>query len=56
MWSRDQCSAKRDKRLHFSGGLGFRIGLGLGYDSGHWLRLGLGLGLGFGSEIRAHGL
>ena len=48
-WSRDQCSAKREKWLHFSLGLGFWIGLGLWYDSGYWL----GLGLGFGSEIRA---
>ena len=55
-WSRDQCSAKREKRLHFSVGLGFGIGLGLGYDSGYWLGLGLGFGLGFGSEIRAQGL
>ena len=45
-WSRDQCSAKRDKWLHSSVGLGF----GLGYDSGYWLVLGLG------SEIRAQGL
>ena len=35
-WSRDQCSAKREKWLHFSVGLGFGIGLGLGYDSGYW--------------------
>ena len=35
MWSRDQCSAKRDKRLRFSLGLGFGIGLGLWYDSGY---------------------
>ena len=55
-WSRDQCTAKREKWLHFSVGLGFRIGLGLGYDSGYWLVLGSGLGLGFGSEIRAQGL
>ena len=53
-WSRDQCSAKREKRLHFSVGLGF--GIGLGYDSGYWLGLGCGFGLGFGSEIRAQGL
>ena len=53
-WSRDQCSAKREKRLHFSVGLGFGIGLGLGYDSGYWLVFGLWLG--FGSEIRAQGL
>ena len=32
MWSRDQCSAKRDKRLRFSVGLGFGIGLGLWYE------------------------
>ena len=50
MWSRDQCSAKRDKRLRFSVGLGFGIGLELGYDLGYWL------GLGFGSEIKAQGL
>ena len=55
-WSRDQCSAKREKWLHFSVGLGFGIGLGLGYDSGYWLGLGFGLGSGFGSEIRAQGL
>ena len=55
-WSRDQCSAKREKWLHFSVGLGFGIGLGLGYDSGYWLVLGFGLGLGFGFEIRAQGL
>ena len=48
MWSRDQFSAKREKRFHFSVGLGF--GIGLGYDSGYWF------GLGFGSEIRAKGL
>ena len=41
-WSRDQCSAKREKRLHFAVGLGFGIGLGLGHDSGY--RIGLGLG------------
>ena len=52
MWSRDQCSAKRDKRLRFSVGLGFGIGLGLRYDLEYWL----GFGLGFGSEIRARGL
>ena len=34
-WSRDQCSAKREKRFHFSVGLGFGIGLRLGYDSGY---------------------
>ena len=28
-WSRDQCSANQEKRLHFSVGLGFGIGLGL---------------------------
>ena len=52
MWSRDQCSTKREKRFHFSVGLGFGIRLGLGYDSGYWLRLGFGLESGFGSEIR----
>ena len=47
--SRDQCSGtKRDKRLHFSVGLGFGIGLGL--DSGHELRLWLGLGLRCGNR------
>ena len=56
MWSRDQFSAKREKRLHFSVGLGFGIGLGLGYDLGYWLGSWFGLGLGFGSEIRAQGL
>ena len=56
MWSRDQFSAKREKRFHFSVGLGFGIGLGLGYDSGYWLGLGFGLGSGFGPEIRAQGL
>ena len=56
VWSRDQCSAKRDKRLHFSVGLGFGIGLGLGYDSGYWIGLRFGLGSGFGSEIGAQGL
>ena len=57
-WSRDQCSAKREKRLHFSVRLGFGIGfrLGLGYDSGYWLGSGFGLGSEFGSEIRAKGL
>ena len=55
-WSRDQCSAKREKWLHTSVGLGFGIGLGLGYDSGYGLGLGFRLGLGFGSEIRAQGL
>ena len=56
MWSRDQRSAKRDRRLRFSIGLGFGIGLELWYDSGYWLGLGLGFGLGFGSEIRAREL
>ena len=56
MWSRDQCSAKREKRFYFSVGLGFGIWLVLGYDLGHWLGLGFGLGFGFGSEIRAQGL
>ena len=56
MWSRDQFSAKREKRLHFSVGLGFGIGLGLGYDLGCWLGLGLGLRSGFGPEIKAQGL
>ena len=55
-WPRDQCTAKREKWLHFSVGLGFGIGLGLGYDSGYWLGLGFGLGSGFESEIRAQGL
>ena len=55
-WSRDQFSAKQEKRFHFSVGLGFGIGLGLWYDSGYWLGLGFGLGSGFGSEIRAQGL
>ena len=57
MWSRDQCSAKREKRPNFSVGLGFGIGLGLGYkyDSGYWIGLGFGLGSGFGSEIGAQG-
>ena len=55
-WSRDQCSAKREKRLHFSVGLGFGIELGLGYDLGCWLGLGLGLRSGFGPEIKAQGL
>ena len=54
MWSRDQFSAKREKRLHFSVGLGFGIGLGLGYDLGCWL--GLGLRSGFEPEIKAQGL
>ena len=54
MWSRDQCSAKREKRLHFSVGLGFGIGLGLVFDLGYWI--GLGLGSGFGAEIGAQGL
>ena len=52
-WSRDQCSAKREKWLHTSVGLGFGIGLGLGYDSEYGLGLGFRLGLGFGSEISA---
>ena len=56
VWSRDQCSAKREKRLHFLVGLGFGIGLGLGYDSGYWIGLGFGLESGFGSEIGAQGL
>ena len=51
-WSPDQGSAKREKRFHFSVGLGFGIRLGLGCDSGYWF----GLGPGFGSEIRAQGL
>ena len=55
-WSRDQCSAKREKWLHTSVGLGFGIGLGLGYDLGYGLGLGFMLGLGFGSKIRAQGL
>ena len=55
-WSRDQCSAKREKWLHNSVGLGFGIGLGLGYDSGYGLGLRFRLGLGFGSEIRTQGL
>ena len=55
MWSHDQFSAKREKRLHFSVGLEFGIGLGYGYDSGYWLGFGFGLGSGFGSEIRALG-
>ena len=54
VWSRDQCSAKREKRLHFSVGLGFGIGLGLGYELGYWI--GFGLGSGFGSEIGTQGL
>ena len=53
-WSRDQCSAKREKWLHFSVGLGF--GLGLWYDSGYWLGFGFGLGSGFVSKIGALGL
>ena len=55
-WPSDQCSAKREKKFHFSVGLGFGIGLGLGYDLGNRLVLGFGLGLGFESEIRAQGL
>ena len=54
--SRDQCSAKREKRLHFSVGLGFGIGLGLEYDSGYWIGLGFGLRSGFVSEIGAQAL
>ena len=54
-WSRDQCSAKRGKKVHFWARLGLGIGLGAGYDSGYWLGLGFGLGSGFGSEIRAVG-
>ena len=56
VWSRDQFSAKREKRLYFSVGLGFGIGLGLGYDSGYWIGLGFGLGSGFVFEIGAQGL
>ena len=56
MWSHDQCSAKREKRLHFSVGLEFGVGLGLGCDSGYWLGFRFGLGSGFVSEIRAQGL
>ena len=55
-WSRDRCSAYREKGFHFSVGLGFGIGLGFWYDLGYWLGLGFGLGSGFGSEIRAQGL
>ena len=55
-WSRDQCLAKREKRLDSSVGLGFGIGSELGYDSGHWLGLGFGLSLGFEPEIRTQGL
>ena len=44
-WTRDQCSAEREKLFHFSVGLGFGIRLGLGYNSGYWLVLGFGLGL-----------
>ena len=54
--SRDQCSAKQEKRFHFSGGLGFGIGPGLGCDSGYWIGFGFGLGSGFGPEIGAQGL
>ena len=54
MWSRDQCSAKWEKRLRISVGLGFGIELELEYDSRCWL--GLWFGLGSGSEIRAQGL
>ena len=56
MRSRDRCSAKREKRLHFSVGSGFGVGLGLRYESGYWLGLGFELESGFGSEIRAQGL
>ena len=55
-WSRDQCTAKREKWLHFSVGLGFGIGVGLGYHSGDGVGVGFRLELGFGSEIRAQGL
>ena len=51
MWSRDQCSAKQEKRLYSSDGLGFGIGLGYAWSD---YRLGFGRGLGFGPEIRAH--
>ena len=54
MWSGDQFSAIREKRLHFSVGLGVGIGLGLGYDLGYWL--GFGSGLEFGSEIKTQWL
>ena len=53
-WSCDQFSAKQDKRLHFSVGLGF--GIGLGCDSGYWIGLGFGLESGLVSEIGAQGL
>ena len=56
VWSRDQFSAKQEKRLYFSDGLGFVIGLGLGYDSGYWIGLGFGLRSGFVFEIEAQGL
>ena len=56
MWSRDQCSTKREKRLYFSVGLGFGIGFGLGHDSGYWIGLGFGLRSGFVFEIEAQGL
>ena len=46
VWSRDQFLDKREKRLHFSVGLGSVIGKGLEYDSGS----------GFASKIRAQGL
>ena len=44
---------KREKRYHFSVGLGIRIGLGLWYDLRYWLGFGIGFGLGSGSEIKA---
>ena len=56
MWSRDQSSAKREKRLRISVGAGSGIELELEYDAGRWLGLLFGLGSGFGSEIRAQGL
>ena len=52
-WSLDQCLAKRDKMLRFSGGLEFGIGLGLWYDSGYWLGLGFGWGLGPGLDLKS---
>ena len=52
-WSRDQCSAKREKLFHFLVGLEFAIGLGLGYDSDYWLVLGFGVGLEFGSYLKS---
>ena len=48
--SRDQFSAKQEKRLHFSVRLGFGVGLGLEYDLGYWIGLGFGLRSGFVSE------